>query len=447
MHPVDRVIRDGLCLSCGMCAASSPDVAERLAYDREWDQFVPVVREAGEGRPEPVCPGAGVDMNALSMQVHGRLPSDYLLGVYRKIRVCHATDEQVRRQAASGGVIPTVLRYLFDRGRIDEAYCVVPGEGPYDAHGRIIRSPEELEQTHGSVYHPCDYGRELRQLLWRDSGRFAIVGLPCHLEGFEMIKARRPELADRHVLSLGLFCGGVNRFEAMAYYLGSLGVPWDDVARIEYRYGPWPGSLRVVRRSSGEEHVLPRIQGNTRHRILRYVAAMQGYWMLKRCRICPDQISDFADIAVGDPHLPRYRRESGPGHSLVISRTERGEDVLRRLIDTRVLAAEETDREAVVQSQSYCLDNRRHAPAYLSAARLLGEPVPTVSVYPQTYRGLKVRHHKWAVVDLGKIMLRRQRWLRPLYPWWQAFEYLFISFYPDLLLRRAAGLLLNKRKR
>ena len=40
--------------------------------------------------------------------------------------------------------------------------------------------------------------------------------------------------------------------------------------------------------------------------------------MLPRCRICPDQISDFADIALGDPHLPRFKEMNSAGISAII---------------------------------------------------------------------------------------------------------------------------------
>lgn len=445
-HLVERIVREELCMGCGMCVVSCSKGSIRLVYNEQQDQFVPTVHgwsPTDGADSELVCPGAGVDMNALSLQVHGRLPDEYLFGVYDRIRVCYATDGNVRRAAASGGVISVALQYLFDEGRIDAAYCVVPGKGPYDAEGRILWSAEELSLIHGSVYHPFNYGNELRELV-DGKARFAIVGLPCQIEGIEMIKARRPDLARRHVLSIGLFCGGVNRFGGIAYYLEAFGIRWNDVSEIEYRYGDWPGQIRLRRSSDDEVIQIPRIQGNSRWRTLRYMVAFQGYWMMKRCRLCPDQLADFADFSVGDPHVPKYRNRRGPGFSVVVTRTQRGEEFIGQLLGTGGLEEEEADKELVRKSQGYTLDNRRHVLAYLRVGGILGQDAPELSLYPEIEKNVSFRHYKYALVDLGKIALRRRTFLRPVYLFIQAFEYLFISFYPSLIYKRLCRLISNK---
>src|SRR5690606_34200632 len=114
--------------------------------------------------------------------------------------------------------------------------------------------------------------------------------------------------------------------------------------------------------------------------ILRYVIGFQGYWMLPRCRMCPDQISDFADISVGDPHLPRFRKLGG-GHSAVVARSERGSSWYARAVSKGVLQEESLSRDELVESQGYTLDNRRHARAYVRVARWLGMAAPRLEVY------------------------------------------------------------------
>jgi coenzyme F420 hydrogenase subunit beta len=430
-----------------MCAGSCSKGRIRLEYVQEQQQFVPVVEgwEPTESADEQlVCPGDEIDMNYLSQKVHGRLPDDYLYGVYNRVRVCYARDENTRRAAASGGIVPAVLKHLFDRGSIDMAYCLVPGAGAYEAKGRIIRSPAQLAGIHGSVYHPFDFGAELRQLIREETGKFAFVGLPCQIAGLEMLKIKIPGLAGRHVISIGLFCGGVNRFGGVAYYLKGFGVPWEDVGEIEYRHGSWPGKIRLQRKSTGEFVIIPRIANNSRWKILRYMAAFQGYWMLKRCRLCPDQIADFADIAVGDPHVSAYRKRDSPGYSVVISRTPRGEDLLYELIERDEIREEPAQVSLVRDSQGSTLDNRRHVLAYLRIARMLREPVPDVKVYREAASHIAFRHYRYAAVELLKIKLRHWILLRPFYPLIQAFEYMFITLYPSLFFKHLKNLICNK---
>ncbi len=81
--------------------------------------------------------------------------------------------------------------------------------------------------------------------------------------------------------------------------------------------------------------------------------------------------------------------------------------------------------------------------AYVRVARWLGEATPLLNVYPQLTR-CGFRHYKYALVDLLKIKLRRVRWLKPLYVPIQMFEYVFITLYPSLIVRRLKRLVTNK---
>ena len=166
--------------------------------------------------------------------------------------------------------------------------------------------------------------------------------------------------------------------------------------------------------------------------------------MLPRCRLCPDQVSDFADIAVGDPHLPRFRARGGQGYSAVLTRTARGEALIQAALTDRRLAEEPMNREEIIESQGYTLDNRRNAVAYVRVARWLGLTPPNLTVYPEWERGQKVRHYVNAWVDLVKIVLPRNRVLKLFYIPWQIFEYLFLTFAPRLIWKRLTNLARNR---
>lgn len=443
-----QVAEHRLCMGCGFCRVSlgeGPGV--EVAHDPDLGHVAPV-RQSASGAAlvgrDFVCPGAEMDMRFLAEQVHGREPEDELLGSYLALRSGYAVDPEQRARSASGGIIPALLGSLFARGEIDAAYCVVDGNDPVGARGAIVTDPEALRKVSGSVYHPVDFGAELQALV-SGSYRFAFVGLPCEIAALEMLKRRIPDLARRHILSIGLFCGGINTFGGIAYYLRGFGIASDSVERIEYRHGAWPGRIRVESKGGGAPEVIPRIRGNTRWKILRYMIAFQGYWMLPRCRMCPDQVSDFADIAVGDPHLPRFRSEASDGVSVIVSRTARGEAILRAAVSSDLIRAEPMSRGEVVESQGYTLDNRRHVQAYRFAARLFGLPFPDVTVYPPLAESARFRHSVYAFVDLMKVAMPGGRLMRLFYYPWQIFEYLFLTFTPSLIVRRVKSLLENER--
>ena len=430
-------------MGCGFCTVAPLGAMPRgrMEFDAERGHHVP--RFSDRPPEDFICPGKAMDMPAMARQKFGCLPADPWLGSTVGIRAAYAADPALRQRAASGGVIPALLHHLFATAQIDCAYCVEPGQRPDSSAGAVLRSPSQLAQTHGSVYHPVNFGAGLADLC-AGKERFAFVGLPCEVAALEMLKQRRPDVAARHIVSIGLFCGGITTFPGIAYYLRGFGIGPDEVESIAYRHGNWPGRIRLKLKGHPDPVEIPRIRGNSRWKILRYVIAFQGYWMLPRCRMCPDQLSDFADIAVGDPHLDRFRARGGAGFSAVVTRTAQGERLFRAAVASGCISEEPLSRDEVIQSQGHTLDNRRNVAAYLRVARRLRLHPPLIRVYPEWERGQKLRHYVHAWVDLTKLVLSRYRWMRPLYIPWQIFEYLFLTFAPRLVWRRVLNLFQNR---
>lgn len=433
-------------MGCGFCQIPlrRSGAGESVAIDRSDDDEIWAPRVVSpKASPDDlrICPGAIMDMPAIASSLFGREPPDPVAGEYRGLTAGYAADPDVRQKAASGGVTTALLMHLFETAAIGAAYCTA-GLDPRGGEGRLVRSKDDLDAAMGSHYHPVNFGAALSALA-AGNDRFAFVGLPCEVAAMRQLMAHRADIAARCVVLIGLFCGGINRFSGIAAYLRHFDVATEDVAEIDYRDGLWPGRIRLVTRQ-GQERLVPRIMGNSRWNILRYVISFQGYWMLPRCRICPDQIADFADIAVGDPHLPRFKREASPGYSAIVARTEVGERLLDRAIVSGAVQVEPLSRDELVRSQGYTLENRRQALVYVRVARWLGFDPPAIA----TYRGLdafRTWHQTvYAFVDLAKIRYRHLRWLRPFYLPIQIFEYLFLTLSPRLVLSRFKKLVSNK---
>jgi coenzyme F420 hydrogenase subunit beta len=447
---LEQIVKVRQCMGCGFCTLIQPSSpGERvptvtMEFDDLQDLFVPQVLgwESGDPVGEFCCPGTEMDMVGLASARYGRQPADPILGEAIGIRACYSTDVEERQRSASGGVVPAILDHLFKTDAIDAAYCLRSEAPPRESRGEVVKAATQLAAIHGSVYHPARLGTRLSDLA-KGTERFAFVGLPCEIAGLEMLKKINPSLRERHVLSIGLFCGGINTFRGIDYYLKRFGVQLQDVEEIDYRYGSWPGRIRAVLKD-GSVREIARIAGNSRWNILHYAIAFQGYWMLPRCRICPDQISDFADIAVGDPHLPRFRAQHGVGFSAAISRTEAGEKVLREAIDSGRIAAEPLSREEVITSQGYTLDNRRHAQVYAKVGRWFGFKPPTMTTYDALAGSVATRHYRYAVVDMFKLRVPTNAFTQLLFMPWQIFEYLFITFTPSLVGKRLAKLVRNE---
>lgn len=451
-HPLEEIVTRGQCMGCGLCAASIRNVAPQtrvtMLLDPDLGHYRPVVSgwKAGDQTGSYICPGNAMDMPVLSRQVYGREPDDPVTGIWKDVRAVASTDPTDRDRAASGGAVPAILRHLFESGEIDCAYCLITHPGERDGYGALITHPDELRLAHGSMYHPADFGRNLARLL-EGNERFAIVGLPCQIAGMQMIFDRDPGIRARCALTIAIFCGGINRFEGIAYYLEAFDIQANAIKAIRYREGEWPGAM-AVELEDGEIRNIPRIHGNSRWKILRYMAAFQGPWMLKRCRICPDQIGDFADISVGDPHLPRFRAmarmEAGQGYSAMLTRTERGEQIVAAALAASRLQSVPLNRDELVTSQGYTLENRRQAAIYAAIEQRLNGSPPTIVPYAHLDEHARFRHRVSAFLDLMKLRIPLNRFTRAVLPYWQAFEYLFLRFPLLFLGNRLLKLLKNR---
>jgi coenzyme F420 hydrogenase subunit beta len=389
-----------------------------------------------------VCPGAKMHMQDIAQAVFDRQPDDVIVGENLLITAGYAQDETTRHSAASGGVTTALLDYLFATAKIDVAYCSA-GRDPKHGKAVLARSSDEIRQAMGSHYHPLNFGSQLPALI-NSGDRFAFVGLPCEIAAMRRVMMARADVRDRCVALIGLFCGGINRFSGIGRYLEHFGTDPTAIDDIDYRDGAWPGQIRLTTTDGQPAKVVPRIMNNSRWNILRYVISFQGYWMLPRCRICPDQIADFADISVGDPHLPRFKGHDSPGYSAVIARTQKGLDIVNSAVEASAIVLEPLSRDELVKSQGYTLENRRQAILYSRVASVLGMKPPEISIYAGLEEYKSWHQYIYAFVDLIKIKVRRLKWLRPFYMPIQIFEYLFLTFSIRLLLNRLGKLARGK---
>ena len=87
----------------------------------------------------------------------------------------------------------------------------------------------------------------LRRIL-EEPGRYALVGLPCHIQGLRLAQRRSRRLRERVVLTLGIFCGLTNEPRATAVLARQAGLDPADLCDVSYRGPGWPGGMRLETR-------------------------------------------------------------------------------------------------------------------------------------------------------------------------------------------------------
>ena len=221
-----------------------------------------------------------------------------LLGNHEACYVAHSTDEKLRYNASSGGMVTQILIHLIDKGIVDGALVTrMNPEKPLEPEPFIARTPEDIIEAAGSKYCPVPANIALREIL-REPGKYAVVGLPCHIQGIRKAEMINRKLRERIVYHLGIVCNHTPSFMATEFLLKRLGVRREEVTGIRYRGDGWPGSLKVET-VSGDILLLPEYWGS-------------GFGQLfkpSRCRRCCDHMAELSDMSFADPWLQEFEGE------------------------------------------------------------------------------------------------------------------------------------------
>ncbi len=364
---VQHVYDDGLCMQCGTCEGICPTGSVSLQWDLRVGHHLRVDEESCTdcGRCHAACPGPGLDFSPRAWwreRNEGARFQDFL-GPWRRLWFGWSADPETRHSGASGGVATTLMQTALETRTVDAVVAVrMSAANPLEAEGVICRSSEDVVACRGSKYNVATINTVLRRIL-DEPGHYALVGLPCHIQGLRLAQRRSRQLRERVVFTLGIFCGLTEEPRATAVLARQAGLDPAELRDVSYRGPGWPGGMRLVNQL-----------GTVRWRAYPdYVD--RGFMALvpPRCRVCPDALAELADISVGDAWLDRFTGSDGV--SDIITRTPVGDSLLEKAAPRLVLQAASSREMVASQSET------RHVKRQLCRGRLwlrsrIGRPVP-----------------------------------------------------------------------
>jgi coenzyme F420 hydrogenase subunit beta len=312
-----------------------------------------------------VCPGHEVDFEGLSGVLFGEIPEDIALGRYLACYVGQAGNARVRYECSSGGLVSALLIFALEQGLIDGALVTrMRPDRPLTPEPFLARTPREILSARGSKYCPVAIGATLRQLL-ATKGRFAVVGLPCHIQGIRKAEQQIAGLQGRIPYHISIACSYNYSFHGTRRLIESLGIPAEQVQELQYRGRGWPGSM-LLRLKDGAETVVP---------LAEYYRRL-GPYSLWRCMLCSDMLGELSDLSCGDAWLPDLVQKDKAGSSFVISRTPEAEELLESAVLREAVVLSELDPQSLLASQGYALFKKRKLKARMLPAQLMGRSVP-----------------------------------------------------------------------
>jgi coenzyme F420-reducing hydrogenase beta subunit len=243
--------------------------------------------------------------------------------------------------------------------------------GGLDFQPTLITEPEQVDTLPGSIYHNLAQPRAI-ELLQENEGRFALVAIPCQLEGiYSYIFSQRPELRDRIAITVGLLCGWQYSHHSIRAICQYKGIDPDSIVEVSYRGGGPVGKLRIVTKDG-------KVTTTSRRVDIGYQVAFDRHFNTPRCHLCINHSNFLADIVVGDAWLPStvYTKS---GISLLICRTEATAQRIGELTEAGRIVSADVTVDEITESQTRRVVFGDFAYAYQEYLAQHGLPHPTMT--------------------------------------------------------------------
>lgn len=378
-YSIALIVKSGLCTGCGICTALCPKEAIELIIDEKKGIYTPKlnIKNCNNcGICLKVCPGHEVDFKQLNLEIFGKEPEDVLIGNYLNCYIGHSTNHDIRYNSSSGGLVTQLLIFALEEGIINGALVTrMKKDKPLEPEPFIARTKEEIVEASKSKYCPVPANVVLKEILESKEGeKFAVVGLPCHIQGVRKVERGNKKLREKVVLHLGILCSHTNSFKGTEFLLHKLGIKRGKVMRIDYRGEGWPGKIKIGL-INGEE---------------RYISNQDPLWnnvfnsfffVPHRCLLCNDLTAELSDISFGDAWLPEIVSKEQAGKSIIISRTKIGEELLNAANSNGYIELSQIEPEKVFQSQRTFLYSKKvNLGERIKLRRLFGKKSPQISM-------------------------------------------------------------------
>jgi coenzyme F420 hydrogenase subunit beta len=397
LEVIKRIARNGLCTGCGTCVGICPgDALKMVRFNSNGGHFPQLNNERCDncGLCLRVCPGHSVDFKTLNLDIFGSEPEDILIGNYQSCYLGHAIDDNIRYNAASGGVITALLLFALEKGIIDGALVTrMRKDQPLEPEPFIARTREEITEASKSKYCPVPANIALKEILASKEGtKFAVVGLPCHIHGIRKAESTNKRLKEKIVLHLGIFCSHNDTFWRTEFLLDNLGLKDHDIAALNYRGEGWPGMMSILLKN-GRKILVPYSEMISSHTL--------WFYALPRCALCCDLTSELADVSCGDAWLPEVMANEKIGKSIVICRTKIGKAICTEAVRNGYIEIQELDPNKVKQSSNMMETKKRDIKVRFFLRTLFNRPTPVYNTAllqpgPINYlRGVLVYFNIW----------------------------------------------------
>ena len=374
-HVVNEVVASDLCVRCGACEPACPFDIVRFGKDG-----YPFITDEQECRVNcvrclKVCPGNEIDFSRLDSEMFGQHPHpDSITGFVNGSFVAYSTNNIVREDGASGGLVTALLAYMLEHDVIDGALVLgteANGDG-WQQKPFIARSVEQLCKAAKSKYLVVPMLQPLAEME-QIEGRYAVVALPCYAHALMKYLKVSPKLRKRLKFVIGLYCNVALEPHAVDDLCEIKGVERKDLTDLQFRAGKWPGAVQASVKNSPLFKVLKNEEMKDEFNTLKL------FYTPKRCNMCVDFSAEYTDIAVGDPWLrgPDGKYLYPDGYTTLLTRTDIGKQMIVAAEQAGYIKTEPLPLSTFMANfEKSARYKRELVPEFMELLRRRGKPVP-----------------------------------------------------------------------
>ncbi len=338
---VSGVIRNNLCTGCGACVSLCPYFK---SHNGKTVMLFQCTRE--KGRCFAHCPRAEVDLDSMSELVYGRPYGNRPAGDYITIRSSRGKAPGLAT-FQTAGTVSSLVMFALDRGYIDAA--VVTERKGVRGTPVVVTDSKKIPQYASTGYSASPSVSGFNEAMNTGYRKIGFVGTPCQVNAVTQLRdnpMEKENFTDPSGMVIGLFCTWALDTMSFEKILRNR----TDIPSIKrYDIPPPPAEIMQVESDSGRVDIpLSEIRG--------IIPAS--------CSFCHDMTSEFADISVGV-------YEGREKLNILVTRTGRGEDLVREAISAGYVEAENLNDAELTGLMNASLNKKKRALAKCMAEGLL----------------------------------------------------------------------------
>lgn len=324
---IEQIVDTGLCTRCGVCDPVCP--LNSIKFD---ENFFPRVDWSTCTNCElcvKFCPGLSFDFKKYYQKLYGLdKPVNTIEGYFKKAYIGCSNKSKIREAGSSGGLVTHILVYLLRKKIVDAVILASDNkDDPVSPIPKIARTEDEIIAGAGSKYSVVPVDKVLKEVR-KTHEKIAFVGVACQIHGLRRLEELDKRFSRNVKCVIGLACNATLESDAIKNILSRKGLTKSQVKQIKYRSGAFPGKLTATLRNGDSVQLM-------KHGITDAYGRLRLMYSPRRCHLCPDFSSEFADISTADIMLRKNNGEYlfPDGRTVILCRTDVGlkvmEDILK----------------------------------------------------------------------------------------------------------------------